>query len=186
LSKSHKETNEKRPFFERFSFVLLTVLAFIIIYSLIFFAFKETLAKAESAANAAIPVVKTGLMMPNDSDAIFLKYGGLFGIALGAIVFSLLLILYGIARVTTLTKLKSGPAIVLITAYGFFFLIGLKLAFFEKAYIPWATAVIYFVGRPLFFSTLIMLAISVGLLCHSLTRKIHGEAKKTKTEAADS
>lgn len=152
----------KKSFFSGLGFALLSVAAFTIIFTAIFFIAKGSLSKAYDEANANIPMVKTGLSNPAESTKYFDRFAWLGGLAFGLIALIAVLILYGIAHLTGLTKHFFGTGAVIGVVYLALFALGFILVFLEKAYVPWANGVIFFIGHPLFYASLIMTAAAVG------------------------
>jgi len=119
--------------------------------------------KNYNTANSKVPSIINFGADPQILD-IFSKYGALFGVGLGVLMLISLFIWYGLASLLKLTRHRITVPIILLLVYGFWFLFGLKLAFFENGYATWANGIIYFTGRQLFYSTLIMIIGAVALL----------------------
>jgi hypothetical protein len=142
--------------------ILLSFILFCIIFVGIFYSGKSSAINNYNEANSKVPSIRSFGADPMIKD-LFVKYGALFGIGLGLIMLISSYLLYGISALFKLTKYKITMPIILLLVYGFWFLIALKLAFFEKGYTAWANGIIYFSGGQLFYSTLIIVIIAVML-----------------------
>jgi len=152
----------KKNFFSGLGFALLSVAVFTIIFTAIFFMAKGSFSKAYNEANADIPMVKTGLSNPGEVTKYFDRFAWLGGLAFGLIALIAVLALYGIVHITGLTKHFFATGAVISIVYLALLAFGFVLVFLEKAYVPWANGVIFFIGHPLFYASLIMTALSVG------------------------
>ena len=165
MSKKHSnnEKSGKKSFFSGPLLIFLSFIVFCAIFLAIFYIGKSSAINNYSSANSAVPSIRNFGADPKIED-IFTNFGAFFGIGLGIIMLISLFFWYGIAALFRLTKHRVIAPIILFLVYGFWFLIGLKLAFFEKGYTTWANGIIFFTGRPLFYSTLIIIIIAVLLL----------------------
>jgi hypothetical protein len=149
--------------FQRPVFLFLSFIIFCVLFVTIFYLGKASAIKDYNAANNAVPSIRNFGANPQVLD-IFSTFGALFGVGLGILMLVSLYIWYGIASVSRLTKHKMTVPILLLVVYGFWFLVGLKLAFFEDGYTPWANGVIYFTGRQLFYATSALIICAAVLL----------------------
>lgn len=165
VKEKHQDVHKKN-LFQRPVFLFLSFLIFCALFVVIFYLGKESSIANYNAANNAVPSIRNFGVDSKLTD-IFVKFGALFGIGLGILMLLSLYIWYGIAAIFRLTKHKIIVPVIMIIVYGFWFLVGLKLAFFENGYTTWANAIIYFTGRPLFYSTLILILGAAVLLFFS-------------------
>lgn len=162
-SSSEHAEHEHRSFSSRPLFLFLSFVIFCALFLAIFYAGKSSAIKNYNAANSEVPSIRN-FGGGEDILDLFTKYGAFFGLALGAIMLISLFVWYGIAKLFRLTKFRAAVPIILLAVYGFWFLIGLKLAFFENGYTTWANGIIYFTGRQLFYATLVMIIWAAALL----------------------
>jgi hypothetical protein len=168
--KEKQQDVHKKNLFQRPVFLFLSFLIFCVLFVVIFYIGKESAITNYNTANNAVPSIRNFGVDSKLTD-IFVKFGALFGIGLGILMLLSLYIWYGIAAIFRLTKHRITVSIIMLLVYGFWFLFGLKLAFFENGFTTWANGIIYFTGRPLFYSTLIMVICAVGLLFLSCKKK---------------
>ncbi len=164
LGKAHGDDKKsgKKSFFSRPLFLFITFILFCLLFVTIFYMGKSSALKDYGLANNAVPSIRNFGADPK-VESIFTAYGAAFGIGLGLIMLISLFIWYGLAALFKLTKHKVTVPIIMLLVYGFWFLIGLKLAFFEDGYTTWANGIIFFTGRQLFYSTLIIVIGAVAL-----------------------
>lgn len=155
--------HEHKSIFQKPLFLFLSVIIFCLLFVAIFYLGIDSAIKNYNTANSKVPSIVNFGADPQILD-IFSKYGALFGVGLGVLILISLFIWYGLASLLKLTKHKITIPIILLLVYGFWFLFGLKLAFFENGYTTWANGIIYFTAKQLFYSTLIIIIGTITLL----------------------
>ncbi|MFH0869487.1 MAG: hypothetical protein V1866_00340 [archaeon] len=154
---------EHRTLLSRPLLLFLSFIIFCALFLAIFYTGKSSAIKGYNAANNDVLSIRSFGGGEKILD-LFTKFGALFGLGLGVIMLISLFIWYSIAKLFRLTKHRVTVPIILLIVYGFWFLIGLKLAFFENGYTTWANGIIYFAARQLFYATLIMIIGAAALL----------------------
>lgn len=162
-SEHERVGHEHRNFSSRPLFLFLSFIIFCALFLAVFYAGKSSAINGYNAANNDVPSIRNFGGGEKIQD-LFTKFGAFFGIGLGAIMLISLFIWYGIAKVFRLTRHRVTVPIIMLLVYGFWFLIGLKLAFFENGYTTWANGIIFFTARQLFYTTLILVAGAAALL----------------------
>jgi len=154
-------------FFQRPVFILIFFMAFIIIASIVFSLNKSSAEEKYLAANDKVPSIKAFGGSAEEVKEGVLKYGIIAFVVLGILAMALAYILYGISSIF---KLKSGASWSMALSSLLLFSLGFELTFLERGYVTIANAIIYFIGNPLFISSLMMLISSILLLIYNIKR----------------
>ncbi|MDO8584171.1 MAG: hypothetical protein Q7R83_03265 [bacterium] len=144
--------------------------------SLLYVLFRKTALEKEFLAIASkVPSLRTyGSGAVQSIRVIASTWGPWFGPALGIVAWLLSLVVYGILKITRLARFWFVSLIGVLLVYTGALLLAIELLYFEARYSAVAIAAVVYVGRPLFFASIVALAFAVILyILPFLLRKRH-------------
>lgn len=149
------------------NFLIFVVLA--LVFAGLFTAFKTDAGLKYKAEIENIPSVTLFGVSPS-TDTTVAKFGIAAGAAFGLIAFILSAILFGILKIV---KVPSAVAtgISSLLAYGGVAALGYELVYLEEKNSALASAIVNYIGKPLFYSGIIAAVLAIGLLLASLMKK---------------
>ncbi|MBI5654461.1 hypothetical protein HZC53_02295 [Candidatus Uhrbacteria bacterium] len=146
---------------------LLPVLAFIVMagaYAAVFYIFKAQSLKDFADVISKVPSIRLfGSGTVGTVMAYFPTYGALAGLVFGLLNLILAYILLGLFAIVRLTKLAFGVTLSLLLSLVPFAFLGWGLVYSSNTNTALAAGIVYFVGRPLWYASLITLGFAFVL-----------------------
>jgi hypothetical protein len=158
---------------------LLILIILALAFAGLFTAFKQDAGLKYEAEIATIPSVKMFGASPAVGENIS-KFGLAAGAALGLFAFIASAVIFGILRVVRVPS-AAASGISNLLSYGGVAGLGYELVYLEEKNSALASAVVYYIGKPLFFAGIIAAALAIIFLIASFMKK---EDLKTVGEKA--
>lgn len=137
---------------------------FLILFTSIFFLNKNSAEAKFNSENVKYKGIETS--SAEQVKDIISSYGMFSSILFGGIALVITSILYFVIK-----KIKKSMHISIIISYLFLLVFAIELVFFENRYTAWANGIIFYIGLPLLYSSLMII---LGTIVLSLFKK--GEA----------
>jgi hypothetical protein len=152
------------------------------------FYFNKTSAMADyKSTNEKVPSIK---YFGGDSIAttqnLFVRYGVLMGIGLCLLTLLGSNILYLIAKLARLSHKRLAIPIIIVVNYAFWTFLGFELSFLESRTTTWANAIIFFIGRPFFYASLLVMLAGAAAIIITLAKDKGGTDSRIKKSGAGS
>lgn len=158
---------------------LLPVLAFIVMagaYAAVFYIFRAQSLKDFTDAVSKVPSIRLfGSGTVDTIKSYFPVYGALAGLAFGLLSLILAYILLGLFAIVRLTKLAFGTTLSLLLSVVPFAVLGWGVLYSSNTNTAIAAGVVYFVGRPLWYASLVTLGFAFVLFLLSFK---YGQTKQ--------
>jgi type III secretion apparatus needle protein len=149
------------------NFLIFVVLS--LVFAGLFTAFKTDAGLKYQAEIKNIPSVQLFGVSPSTQDTVA-KFGIAAGAAFGLIAFILSAILFGILKIVKVPAAVA-TGISSLLAYGGVAALGYELVYLEEKNSALASAIVNYIGKPLFYSGIIAAVLAIGLLLTSLMKK---------------
>lgn len=146
---------------------LLPVLALIVMagaYAAVFYVFKAQSLKDFMDAVQKVPSIRLfGFGTVDTVKSYFPTYGALAGLVFGLLNLVLAYILLGLSAIVRLTKLAFGTTLSLLLSVIPFAVLGWGISYSSNTNTAISAGIVYFVGRPLWYASLVTLGFAFVL-----------------------
>lgn len=150
--------SDKKPFLKS---ALLPVLMFLVMagaYAAFFYAFRTQSSKDFMDAVQKVPSIRLfGSSAVEQVKMYFPAYGALAGLVFGLLELILAYVLLGLFAIVRLTKLAFGTTLSLLVSVIPFAILGWGVLYSSNTNTAVSAGIVYFVGRPLWYASLVAL-----------------------------
>lgn len=146
----------------------IVFLGFATVFAVVFLSKKASLEKEFLAAAQKVPSIRDfGSSSIETALKIAHSYGPYAGIGLGLVAFLVTGVLLLLLKIVRLAKFSLANVFLLLVVYGALLALAIELIYYEARYTVLALAVIFFVGKPLYYASIgaLILAVLLYALC---------------------